>query len=203
MLHEIQDDGASCGELGSEFFMDSSGLGDPLGDADTASRERQRAEDQLKRLKLEYERESMMQWSSFLNGESQSTKQILRRQRRPSPRYSGCSPLKNVQSIEEVAAESDEERDEGNQTVSEMSRSPSLVSDNGSALSSSSEELGELYQPSLDLQSANNWGPADAVYEQNMSPIRAKSTGSFGAPLMTKVADDEADEEDMLPNYGF
>lgn len=173
-------------------------VSDFFGDADTALRERERAEEELRRLKDEYERESMMQWNSFVNGQGQSWKQGPRRLRRPSARNAGSSPLKNVKSADDLALEADDDHEDADDRSSTMSRSPSLISDSGSYSSESSEELGELYQPPANLLPPSNWTLLDATYEKPVSST-ARKTVAYGTPT---IAENEEDDQ-MLPDYAF
>ncbi|KAL9083932.1 MAG: hypothetical protein Q9159_005487 [Coniocarpon cinnabarinum] len=194
VMYELQDDGESCGELG-DSLIGGGGVSDSFGDADAAMRERQRAGEELRQLKEEYQRQATRQFSSLVTGQGQSWKKSWRRQRKPATKNAGSSPLKNVESVEDFSAGSDDEGDwDDCASTSSLPRSPSLVSDSGS-MSDSGDE-GELYQSPTSVLSPSNWTLSNATRPKLASAADLKKV-SFETPSIVD------DDDQFLPDYGF
>lgn len=95
--------GTSAAELGdgSDYMMEDDGLG--FGDAELAMRERRNAEAEVDRLTTQFERELWKQWKPFLLGSDRPRRS--RRERRPSPKCNGSSPLKTVTAQDDIPVE--------------------------------------------------------------------------------------------------
>ena len=201
MMYEMQDDGECCGEL-SDGLIGGRGLNDCFGDAQAADRERQRAEEELRRLKQQYERELALQWASFNKGHKQPSRKAPPRMRRPSPKRPGSSPLRQSESFDVVAVDTSVSSKRKSST--RASRSPSLTSDSSSSSDFSIEDIEFCEEPESLLTSS--WPLPDAMdWKESLAGISSSTTKELPFGIFTTIAaeKEEDDYDQLLPHYGF
>lgn len=165
---------------GSDVMMEDDGLG--LGDAGLMMRERRNAEAEVERLTTQFERELWKQWRPFLLGTDRPRKS--RRQRRPSPKCNGSSPLKKVTAQDDIPTEdvpTFEDDDEGF-----LRRTSTDSTDSTDSTSDFSSDAGSGASSPTWLTSLGPVFPEDSL-ENDWPKFKSSSTNGDG----------------MLPNWGF